>query len=159
MGTVWCLSYISKDLTNGDAAEIGKILEHSRRNNRRAGVGGFLVQFNGWFFQVLEGPKEAVEALYERIAGDPRHGAVRIVLRMERETPHFQGWDMMHIRGLPRIFRTLAAECCGDHESLSLTNPCWDSPDFAERMIEAAAMVHDFSVDRQREILVQDSLP
>lgn len=154
----FCLSYVSRDLTEGCQEEIANILQRSQRNNERVGVGGFLAQFNGCFFQVLEGPQEAVLTLFKTISADPRHESIRVVWQSEQDRRRFRSWAMMHLKGWPRLFRTLAGPW-GEHlVGLSITDPCWDAPDFAERMIEAAAQVHDFSVERQREILV-NTLP
>ena len=50
--------------------------------NRQNDITGLLLANGGLFFQILEGPRNAVESLFERIRVDPRHGNV-IVLSEE----------------------------------------------------------------------------
>jgi hypothetical protein len=50
------------------------ILLKSIHNNRMAASRGFLVAGEGRFLQVLEGPAAEVEATFQRIQRDPRHG-------------------------------------------------------------------------------------
>lgn len=67
----------------------------SARKNRKLGVTGFLVEFEGIFLQVLEGEPDVVEQLFTRIAADTRHVNVEVLLR---ETtvgqPNFGFWAM-----------------------------------------------------------------
>ena len=49
------------------ARAIGQILAVSRRNNARAGITGALMYSGSAFAQVLEVPRLAVEAIFERI--------------------------------------------------------------------------------------------
>ncbi|WP_109110471.1 BLUF domain-containing protein [Azospirillum sp. TSO35-2] len=67
----------------------------SARNNRRLGVTGFLVEFEGVFLQVLEGEPAVVEELYARIAADRRHQRVELLLRETSSgQPNFGFWAM-----------------------------------------------------------------
>ena len=56
----------------------------SRRNNRQLDVTGCLLLAGPLFAQVLEGRRDAVEPLVARIAADPRHRQVRVLV--ERQT-------------------------------------------------------------------------
>ncbi len=49
--------------------------------NSANGITGLLVRVDEQFLQALHGPAEVVEALYARIAADPRHSAVQTLLR------------------------------------------------------------------------------
>lgn len=57
---------------------LAEILKVARSRNAELGVTGALMLYDDWFAQVLEGPQDAVEALYDRIKTDPRHDAVRL---------------------------------------------------------------------------------
>ena len=70
------------------------ILAVSRRNNRRAEVSGLLYADGKRFLQALEGPKDVVEATFERIRLDPRHRAPVILSRREVQDREFGNWDM-----------------------------------------------------------------
>lgn len=71
--------YISTATPNLGQVDIVNILEASARNNPERGITGFLI-FNGRnFLQLVEGPKESLEALMAQIHADPRHnGVVRL---------------------------------------------------------------------------------
>lgn len=78
---------ISDDLLNS-------VLTVSRRNNAAAGISGLLVAGGRRFLQALEGPRDVVEATYERIKGDDRHFAFVELARRPIETPEFGAWAM-----------------------------------------------------------------
>ena len=76
------------------AAEIEAILAASRRNNPRVGVTGALMFNAGCFAQVLEGPRPAVEAVFERIQQDERHGDVCLLAMTAAPARAFETWSM-----------------------------------------------------------------
>lgn len=78
------------------AADIAQILDASRRNNAGVGVTGALMFNAGYFAQVLEGPQEAVEATFERIQQDPRHGDVSL-MSFEPAERTFSDWSMAFV--------------------------------------------------------------
>ena len=92
------LVYYSRNrITGGSdvlAAAIQSILEASQRNNGRAGVTGALMFNAGCFAQVLEGPREAVEEVFERIQQDERHGDVSLLAFDRTQRRAFENWSM-----------------------------------------------------------------
>lgn len=70
------------------------ILEQSRRNNTQADITGVLLYHEGSFFQVLEGPVEAVERVYRRICDDARHRNVQKLIQEPIEQRAFGDWTM-----------------------------------------------------------------
>lgn len=98
MNDLYRLVYTSRNLLAGPeeahAAAVAEVLETSQRNNARVGVTGALLFNGGCFAQVLEGPRAAVEATFERIQRDPRHSDVSVLQCepvAERGFPH---WSM-----------------------------------------------------------------
>jgi hypothetical protein len=77
------LVYYSRNRIGGGSDSlsdaIGTILETSRSNNARADVTGALMFNAGCFAQVLEGPRVALENVFERIQQDDRHGDVSLL--------------------------------------------------------------------------------
>lgn len=73
---------------------LAEILSASRVRNVRAQITGILVHSGGQFMQVLEGRREAVERLQERLAADPRHEDMRVVFEHEVSQRDFAEWDM-----------------------------------------------------------------
>ena len=94
------LTYVSRAtfavdrFTGGIQRDVARILVQSRRNNPRQQLVGALYFGDGCFFQCLEGPQEAVEALYARLHGDPRHGELRVLSREFVSSPSFSSWAM-----------------------------------------------------------------
>lgn len=88
------LTYISSARPTLVLADAEQILETSRVNNQRAGVTGLLIFDGKRFLQALEGPLDAVEMTFARIALDPRHRAlVKLSSRMV-EVREFGNWSM-----------------------------------------------------------------
>jgi hypothetical protein len=71
-----------------------ELCKTSAAKNARLGITGLLLLSGEAFLQVLEGPSDAVNELYLRIARDGRHGRLRL-LRYERITKRtFEDWAM-----------------------------------------------------------------
>lgn len=71
-----------------------ELAETSAGNNEKLGITGLLVLAGENFLQVLEGPAEALNDLYLKIARDKRHSHPRL-LRYERITRRaFADWAM-----------------------------------------------------------------
>ena len=87
--------YISS-AANCAPIDVAKILTVSRRNNARDAITGLLYVDGRRFLQVLEGPTDAVERAFARIAGDPRHRAVVTLSRRAIEAREFGEWAMAH---------------------------------------------------------------
>lgn len=88
------LLYASRAKTPLTPEVIDAILQISRKGNPTAGITGLLCHSGDIFMQVLEGGREAVSALYNRIASDPRHTDV-VLLRYEEITERrFASWSM-----------------------------------------------------------------
>ena len=78
-------------------AMIEAILAASRRNNARVGVTGALMFSAGGFAQVLEGPRAAVEHVFERIQQDPRHDDVAVLSFGPVGGRAFDQWSMAYV--------------------------------------------------------------
>lgn len=81
----------------GVPPEMGRILVQSRLNNPRRGLVGALYYGNGCFFQCLEGPAEAIDALYAKLLVDPRHKDLKVLQRHDIQGPHFSEWAMKYV--------------------------------------------------------------
>ena len=70
------LYHSNSDLTGSDRTihtMVFSIAESGAVNNARVGVTGALMFMSGVFVQLLEGPSDAVESVFERICRDTRH--------------------------------------------------------------------------------------
>ncbi|MEF8834062.1 MAG: BLUF domain-containing protein, partial [Halofilum sp. (in: g-proteobacteria)] len=77
--------------------EIGRILRACKINNPRQGIGGVLHYGYGYFFQGIEGPRDAVNTLYDRIAADERHRELKVLGVRDTETRFFPDWSMKYV--------------------------------------------------------------
>jgi hypothetical protein len=126
MTDLYRLVYASKNLLQGTehdiATEIHQILEVSQRNNLKVGVTGALMFNAGSFAQVLEGPRDGVEATFERIQRDLRHSDVTVLQCVPVESLGFANWSMAFVgqssRGRTQ-FSSLAAESGFDLSRMS----------------------------------------
>lgn len=78
----------------GRAADVQSILNQAREHNSGLGITGLLLAANGHYLQVLEGPRAAVESLFERIQNDTRHDNVSVLLSANIEAAIFPAWSM-----------------------------------------------------------------
>jgi hypothetical protein len=88
------LMYASRAVPAVDQEELLAILKKSKANNHKSGVTGALCFSEGIFIQVLEGGRNAVSKLYNRIASDTRHSDVVLLGYEEIEERRFAGWSM-----------------------------------------------------------------
>lgn len=88
------LLYASRALPAVDHEELVAILRKSKANNPKVGITGVLCFSEGIFMQALEGGRNAVSALYNRIANDTRHKDVVLLSYEEIAERRFAGWSM-----------------------------------------------------------------
>lgn len=89
------ISTFSRPLSNKEIDEIG---ERSIKNNTRDNLTGVLFCFNNIFYQILEGPEDALNRCYARILKDSRHKDI-FCLEVETITTRQYGdWAMKTVR-------------------------------------------------------------
>lgn len=92
------VSYISKFSRPLTRDEIDQLATDAAERNRSLGVTGMLLSSGGIFYQVLEGPIDAVDGLFQKIAVDPRHKDVLVLsVQEEVEDRQFPSWAMKKI--------------------------------------------------------------
>jgi len=100
-GDIYKIIYCSKNLIEGEHAkqdaEISQILQAARRNNKEQNVTGALLFNSSYFAQALEGPKLAIEQIFEKIQRDPRHGEVTVLSSQTGGQRDFPEWSMAHV--------------------------------------------------------------
>jgi hypothetical protein len=78
-----------------DDALCQNILQLARPHNMQRGITGLLLASDTLFVQFLEGPREAVRALFKRIQRDPRHKCVVELMREADVTDRlYADWSM-----------------------------------------------------------------
>lgn len=89
-----CIVYFSNSAGPFEEKDLAVILQQSRQNNVQFGITGVMLYVRGSIVQVLEGEKEAVEIMYERILHDDRHTNVVGVLNRPIKERLFAQWSM-----------------------------------------------------------------
>lgn len=92
------LLYVSHAVGPQTTTVTTSILLQAQTHNAVLGITGVLCQGQGFFFQVLEGERSRVNALYRRICLDKRHHAVDVLHYEEIKERLFGQWSMALIR-------------------------------------------------------------
>ena len=104
------ITYVSRFSKPMNERELQSLGEAAAKKNKQNDVTGFLMVSGGLFYQVLEGPEDAVDEIYSAIAADDRHTDL-LLLRSEDDVSSrlFPDWSMKtinldaasHVRLLP----------------------------------------------------------
>lgn len=105
------LLYTSSALKEMPEKELLSILEAARSKNKELNVTGMLVYSKRSFMQILEGEKDVVLDLFDKIVKDDRHTSVLTFWEGEIAERKFKSWTM--------AFKKLQSEDCKDNPSLS----------------------------------------
>lgn len=97
--------YASRARPGLGTADVAEILAVSRRRNSLVGISGMLLCASDRFLQLIEGPRDAVEATYRRIAADPRHSEMVLSYEGVDEPRRFTSWAMgfARIEDFPQV--------------------------------------------------------
>ncbi|HOY37563.1 MAG TPA: BLUF domain-containing protein [Piscinibacter sp.] len=88
------LMYASRAADSVDQEALLAILRKSKAENAANGITGVLCFSGGIFLQLLEGGRQQVNTLYNRIAADKRHLDVVLLSYEEIGERRFAGWSM-----------------------------------------------------------------
>ena len=108
MELVHCI-YCSASTKTYTPTDLAALLAECRERNSKAGLTGMLLYRDRTFFQVLEGDRQVVEALFEKLALDKRHTRITKIIQEPIEERSFAEWTM----GYSKITRKELAEIPG----------------------------------------------
>jgi hypothetical protein len=91
---LWIILYRSTETYEMDPADLLKLLLDARAHNVEHHITGLLLYHEHHFMQILEGPRDAVLALYQRISEDPRHRDLILDLSEPAQARLFPDWQM-----------------------------------------------------------------
>ena len=98
------LAYTSLAALGLQSGDLDAIQRTARARNVHDGITGLLI-FNGThFLQIVEGREGAIDALVERLRGDPRHIGFEIRDRHRVAARSFPDWPMELVRVKPGYF-------------------------------------------------------
>jgi EAL domain-containing protein (putative c-di-GMP-specific phosphodiesterase class I) len=87
--------YVSRARHRLEPAERAQLLTQANKANRIVGISGCLLYRDGCFMQMLEGTKEQLEVLLDRIRCDQRHHGLRIIAEGPIRRRIFSDWGMV----------------------------------------------------------------
>jgi hypothetical protein len=104
------IKYVSRFAQPFRESELDELGKKAAEKNETLDITGILMTSGGLFYQVLEGPRDAVDEVFASIRNDPRHTDV-LVLSIEEDIGDrlFPNWSMKtvnldaaaHVRLLP----------------------------------------------------------
>ena len=86
-------SVAKPDITSED---VRNIMEVSSKNNAQLGITGCLIYHNKFFLQILEGDKEVVLELFDKIKLDERNDQITLLSTDESQDRIFKEWSMAY---------------------------------------------------------------
>lgn len=87
--------------------DLRNILAEARDFNYRHQVSGALYFAEGYFFQCLEGDKEVLQSLLDKLKKDPRHTNIKLFEFKQIDEAIFADWSMKYISRRDEIH-----QCC-----------------------------------------------
>ena len=94
---VYQLTYRSEAIQEITANNIYEIVIVAKEFNSSVDITGCIIFDNGYFVQILEGKKEHVEELYNKIKKDKRHTFPDILSKGWAPKRIFENWDMAYM--------------------------------------------------------------
>jgi hypothetical protein len=94
MPRIFQLVYVSSSPTPFTPDELGELLTRSRARNEAENITGLLLHADGNFMQAIEGERQSVVGLFERIKRDRRHRNFITLLTHEIAQRDFAEWSM-----------------------------------------------------------------
>jgi hypothetical protein len=88
------ISYISKATQDMGVLALMRLTDQAAQLNQKLGLSGVLFYENQHFGQTLEGSREEVIKIWEKIQRDPRHHQVRLLKLEEIKERSFPAWSM-----------------------------------------------------------------
>lgn len=89
--------YLSRAVGPQTTAMTSSILATAQQHNVGHGITGVLCQGQGFFLQLLEGERSAVNRLYGRIVLDQRHKDLEVMLLDDIPQRRYGQWSMAHV--------------------------------------------------------------
>lgn len=87
--------YASRAVVPTTQQMLDALVQQARIANRAAGITGCLIAQDGYFMQMIEGRRDAVLALMEKIKTDPRHTDIHIVIEGAINQRVFTEWGLV----------------------------------------------------------------
>jgi EAL domain-containing protein (putative c-di-GMP-specific phosphodiesterase class I) len=91
---IYFVLYVSRATQPMTSQTLAELQKQSRDANRAAGISGCLLYQDGCFLQMIEGQRETLLALLDRIKADPRHRDFKLIIEGPVTRRIFRDWGM-----------------------------------------------------------------
>jgi hypothetical protein len=88
------VKYVSEFAAHLTSTDIEKLVSQAAENNIKNQITGILVASGHLFFQVIEGPADAIDTLFENIKKDKRHNNVLLLNSEHAAQRIFPDWAL-----------------------------------------------------------------
>jgi len=123
--SIYSVCYTSIETKPLDRKSINKLVHHANRFNSENGITGVLCYKNSCFFQYIEGPKDAISALIERIKIDRRHTITALFYFPSSQVRRFVDWSLLHVntnvRGIASVVQSIHRVCERESDNTDLS--------------------------------------
>ena len=90
---MYTICYVSSVKPGLSQEELEDLFTSTEKYNTESDITGILLYESGKFLQVLEGKKEELTELYDKIAEDSRHGNIFVILKSESKKRIFEDYS------------------------------------------------------------------
>lgn len=97
MNSIYQVIYVSSASSLLGEEELILLLNASKPRNESNGITGMLLYKEGNIIQAIEGPRENVRRLMDKIKSDDRHHGVIELLQEVNNQRHFPDWSMDYV--------------------------------------------------------------
>ena len=119
------LIYVSQTDKAISYEESLRILNTSWKKNRKNNIGGVLIYDRNFFVQLLNGPIDKVDRIFERISQDERHHTIRLLGEAVSNEIEFDEWNMGFLPKMDVISDMF--DECGIQEGSGLYSASFDA--------------------------------
>lgn len=91
---IYAVAYVSRATDSTNMNEINELLRKARDFNLANAITGCLIYSSGYFLQLIEGRKEIIDSLMQRIRRDSRHTDVTTIMQGFSKNRVFGDWSM-----------------------------------------------------------------
>jgi len=88
------LIYVSTAKYSMEHEKVVDILQVSWRNNHNSDISGMLIYDDNYFVQLLQGPINTVDTLYDKISNDIRHHSIELIGTELLARKDVNGWGI-----------------------------------------------------------------
>lgn len=88
------LMYLSNATVKFTDEDLEELLLKARQNNSKLNITGLLIMKGRTFLQCLEGPKDNVMRIFEKICLDTRHDSIVELIEENAQNRYFPNWYM-----------------------------------------------------------------